>query len=173
MFRGLKGIQEPPGKLVIELEPDLRSSRAKDPSARKPPARNPHKIFVCYRRRDGAFVSLICNMLMQLGLPVWMDKSHIRPGRRWKKEIEEALSQSRIVLVFVGPEGIGPFQEWEINRAMEREMEGLSYVIPIILPEVEKDKIPSILRDLQFVDYRGEEDPSEYLVEAIEGYLGE
>jgi hypothetical protein len=175
MNRGLKGIQEPLGKLVIELRPELRKSRARNPSARKPPARKfpSHRVFLCYRRRDGAFVSLIRNMLIQKGLPVWMDRSHIKPGRRWRKEIEEAIAQSRVVLIFVGPSGLGPFQEWEVNRAMDLELNRLLYVIPVILPQVEETKIPSLLRDLQFVDYRGEQDPSEELVEAIEDYLEE
>lgn len=169
MSRGLKGVQETPGRFVFELKPEPRKSRVRNPSARKPSSRKPPppEVFLCYRHHDENFVDDVRNRLIEAAIPVWMDKSHLEFGDDWQEEIEEALAKSRIVLVFIGPEGIGSFQKLEVAMAFDLQSKSLLKVIPVVLPRVKDAQIPRRLKALHYVDFRRRYDSMDYAVDQL------
>src|SRR6516162_743909 len=58
-----------------------------------------HEIFISYSRRDVSTVRALTTALSQKGLTVWVDRSDIREGDAYDTQIEEAIAQTRVVIV--------------------------------------------------------------------------
>src|SRR5262245_46566134 len=67
-------------------------------------------------------------------LKPFLDKWHLIPGEPWQEAIEEALDRSRTCAVFLGPGGLGPWENEEMRVALdERVRNKLFRVIPVLL----------------------------------------
>ena len=83
---------------------------------------------------------------------VWMDRPEIEGGDRWKKEIDQALYRSRIVLAVLTARSVDPKRRWiryehvEARRLFRR-------VVPLLLEDCE---IPEYFKDLHYVDFRAD-----------------
>ena len=124
------------------------------------------KTFLSHNSLDKPMVEQIGRWLEdKAGLPVWLDKWNLIPGDPWQEEIEKALDESQCCVVFLGPNGIGPWQNEEMRSAIEsRVSEKSMRVIPALLPgamrTVKKNKLPRFLRRLTWVDFKdGCDDP--------------
>jgi hypothetical protein len=58
-----------------------------------------HEIFISYSRRDAAIVQALESALAARGMSVWVDKSGIQEGSAYDTQIEEAIMQTRVVVV--------------------------------------------------------------------------
>lgn len=92
-------------------------------------------------------------------LPVWLDKWNLIPGDLWQEEIEKALDESQCCVVFLGPNGMGPWQNEEMRSAIDsRVSEKSMRVIPALLPGAmrtgKESKLPRFLRGLVWVDFK-------------------
>ncbi|HEX6899800.1 MAG TPA: toll/interleukin-1 receptor domain-containing protein [Thermoanaerobaculia bacterium] len=134
-----------------------------------------HEVFLCYRRRDHVFVLSQHDRLKMAGVPVWMDEIKLEPGDHFQQKIEDAMEQSRVVVVFVGPSGLGDYQKREVAVALKLESEGALRVIPVILPGVTGESgVPPFLRTLHYVDFRRPEShPFQKLLSGIRTVIGE
>jgi len=55
-------------------------------------------VFISYIRDDQALVDRICEELKSRGVEVWLDRTSIRPGQRWKDAIRTAISEGSFFL---------------------------------------------------------------------------
>lgn len=134
-----------------------------------------HEVFLCYRRKDWIFALSLYRRLKAAGIPVWMDDIKLQAGDHWQQVIEKALEQSRVVVICVGPSGLGDFQQREVGVALKLESEGALKVMPVILPGVVGESaIPPFLRALHYVDFRRTDiNPFERLLSGIRSFLKE
>jgi TIR domain len=58
-----------------------------------------HEIFISYSRRDISTVRALTTALSQKGVSVWVDRSDIQEGDAYDTQIEEAIAQTRLVIV--------------------------------------------------------------------------
>jgi hypothetical protein len=58
-----------------------------------------HEIFISYSRRDSSVVQALATALGEKGLSVWVDKSGIQEGDAYDTQIEDAIAQTRVVIV--------------------------------------------------------------------------
>lgn len=58
-----------------------------------------HEIFLSYSRRNSATVQALATALGERGLSVWVDKSGIQEGDAYDTQIEDAIAQTRVVIV--------------------------------------------------------------------------
>ena len=66
---------------------------------------------------------------------VFLDRWYLAPGRPWPQALEEALHTCRAVAVFLGPAGMGPWQQREHYLALDRQAASATFpVIPVLLP---------------------------------------
>ncbi len=85
---------------------------------------------------------------------VWMDRPEIEGGDRWKKEIDQALHRSRVVLALLTARSVDPDRQWiryeqlEARRLFRR-------LVPLLLEDC---RLPEHLQDLQYVDFRADWD---------------
>lgn len=57
------------------------------------------EIFISYSRRDISTVRALTTALSQKGVTVWVDRSDIQEGDAYDTQIEEAIAQTRVVIV--------------------------------------------------------------------------
>jgi hypothetical protein len=100
-------------------------------------ADGPYDVFFSYNWRDYAEVEAVARDLHQQGLNVFLDRWYLVPGRPWPQALEEVLSSCRSVAIFIGPQGMGPWQQREKYLALSRQTGQPDFpfpVIPILLP---------------------------------------
>ncbi|UCH97554.1 MAG: TIR domain-containing protein, partial [Candidatus Aminicenantes bacterium] len=140
--------------------------------------KNKYNAFLSHNSRDKPKVEQIAQWLEdKANLSVWLDKWNLIPGDPWQEEIEKALDESQCCVVFLGPNGIGPWQNEEMRSALaERVSTKTIRVIPVLLPGAvrpgQESNLPWFLRRLAWVVFqqnRDEEDALHRLVCGIKG----
>ena len=108
----------------------------------KPPA------FISYAREDSDFVRRLAADLKDAGANVWLDELDIRPGKKWDREVELALTQCRELLVILSVASVASDNVMdEVTYALDEQRT----VIPVIASDCQ---MPYRLRRLQHLDFR-------------------
>lgn len=74
-------------------------------------------VFLSYNRQDQPDVIKIADKLKKCGLNVWQDVEQILPGDFFMPVIEQAILKARSTAIFIGANGIGSFQDVEIQTS--------------------------------------------------------
>ncbi|MCP4678211.1 MAG: TIR domain-containing protein [Deltaproteobacteria bacterium] len=115
--------------------------------------------FLSHNSADKAAVEQLARRLTQEGVDCWLDKWHLIPGTSWQPAIERVLLECESYVVFIGPSGIGPWQNEEMRAAIDRrvaETKGEYRVIPVILPGGRRDsrlRLPTFLVSTTWVEF--------------------
>ncbi|MCC7422744.1 MAG: SUMF1/EgtB/PvdO family nonheme iron enzyme [Planctomycetaceae bacterium] len=92
------------------------------------------RVFVSYNHREYGAVERLVYALKADDLQFWWDRE-LTPGTPWLSIIDREIKTCQVVLVCIGPEGIGPWQGDEIQIAADLRIRNPSLlVIPVILP---------------------------------------
>jgi hypothetical protein len=109
------------------------------------------------------------------GIQAWLDKWNLIPGASWQPAIEDALKECESCAVFVGPEGLGPWQKEEMRVAINRRVcdsEQRFRVIPVLLPGAKRESLPALLVNTTWVEFRGSIDDSDAFHRLVGGIRG-
>lgn len=135
-----------------------------------------YDVFLSHSSADKPAVEFLARKLEAAGITPFLDKWNLIPGEPWQEALEEALDESRTCAVFIGPEGVGPWENEEMRSALEDRVKDKSRrVIPVLLPgsqDFHKEKLPRFIRRLTWVDFRSgleDEDVFHRLVGGIRG----
>jgi len=136
-----------------------------------------YHVFLSHSSNDKAHVEKIAVRLEdEAGLKPFLDKWHLIPGEPWQEALEEALDQSRTCAVFLGPNGLGAWENEEMRSALDERVKNKSLrVIPVLLPGAnQKDPktLPRFLRRLTWVHFRTGIDEEEAFNSLVAGILG-
>ena len=118
------------------------------------------KVFLSHNNTDKTAVEELAKRLVDEGIEPWLDKWNIIPGEPWHEALEEALNSCDSCVVFIGPSGIGPWQNEEMRAAIDRrvgESKGNFRVIPVLLPSAEREersRLPSLLVASTWVEFK-------------------
>lgn len=106
-----------------------------------------------------------------MGLLPWLDEWELRPGLVWQRQLEQQIAQIKSAAVFVGKEGIGPWQRQEVEAFLRQFVQRGCPVIPVILSNApQKPNLPIFLDGMTWVDFRKQEPrPLEQLIWGITG----
>lgn len=117
-------------------------------------------VFLSYNNSDRDLVEVIAKKLKeQPDIEPWFDKWNILPGDDWQEGVEIAIRKSQVCLIFIGVNGVGPWQKEETREAIKLrvELSDESYrVIPVLLPGAKRDergKLPSFLLRSQWAEF--------------------
>ncbi len=112
-------------------------------------------IFLSYNSRDRVLVLQVHEALKLRDLRPWIDIESLPAGRLWQPEAEKGLRACRAAAVFIGADGIGPWENLEMRVLLTRvAQEGLP-LIPVPLPGApDKLELPPFLAELTWVDLR-------------------
>ena len=122
----------------------------------------PYDVFLSHNGRDKEAVEYLARRLArEAGLKPWLDKWELVPGEAWQEALEAGLEASRTCAVFLGPEGVGPWQNEEMRAALSDRVNRKGFrVIPVLLPgahQPEGKELPRFLSRLTWVDFNGPE----------------
>jgi sugar lactone lactonase YvrE len=91
-------------------------------------------VFFSYSTRDHAAVERIARELTERGIRVFLDRWYLTPGQPWPQALEQKLAACGAVAVFIGSDGLGPWQQRERDLALDRQgCEAGFPVIPVLL----------------------------------------
>src|SRR5262249_6121407 len=94
-----------------------------------------YDVFLSHHSGDKPQVEAIAKRLEdEEELRTFLDKWHLVPGEPWQEALEEALAQSKTCAVFLGPGGLGPWENEEMRATLDERVRNKSFrVIPILL----------------------------------------
>ena len=114
-------------------------------------------VFLCYNSEHERDIYAIYIELVNRGVQPWLDKEQLRPGLHWQNVLEEQITKIKSAAIFVGSEGIGPWQNVELRSFIGEFIKRGAPVIPVILPNtVDIPKLPLFLEQFTWVDLREE-----------------
>jgi small GTP-binding protein len=130
-------------------------------------------VFLCHNSIDKPAVADIGELLKRKGILPWLDKWEIAPGQRWQRELDKQIKNVKSAAIFLGENGIGPWQDLEQEALIRRVVSNRCSVIPVILPSCKRvPELPTFLEGLNWVDFRkAEPDPMDQLIWGITGKL--
>lgn len=99
-------------------------------------------VFLCHNAADKPVVRWTARRLQERGIRPWLDENELQPGRPWQEELERQIGSIRSAAVFVGANGIGPWQNQEMRAFLDEFVARGCPVIPVLLPGAE---IPAML----------------------------
>ncbi len=103
-----------------------------------------YDVFFSYNTADRSAVEELAHALRDRSVNVFLDRWHMLPGSPWQEQFEVALSASRTVLLFIGREGLGPWENLEVRVALSRLVDDPSFrVIPVLGPGADPEHIPT------------------------------
>ena len=76
---------------------------------------NDFDVFLCHNNKDKPEVKKIGERLKELGIYPWLDEWELQPGKSWQRSLEQQITQIKSAAVFVGKDGIGPWQQEELE----------------------------------------------------------
>src|SRR5215510_6777144 len=117
-------------------------------------------VFLSYSRTAAAAVRRVQGHLQAAGVATFLDRDHLAAGQPWLPALEQAIACCGAVAIFVGPGGLGTWQQREVQLALDRQAEaertGRRFpVIPVLLPMVE-DPPGGFLKLHTWVDLRAD-----------------
>jgi hypothetical protein len=122
-------------------------------------------VFISYNSQDHVVVGEIAKRLHERGLTAFLDRWYLPKGQPWRSLLGENIASSGAVAVFVGQQGMGPWQHREIDVALDRQARQVGFpVIPVLLPGSEPPL--GFLRQNTWIDQRNQ--PLEQVVFQLE-----
>lgn len=118
-----------------------------------------YQAFLSHHSADKPIVEELARRLEQAGISTFLDKWHLIPGTPWQPALETALEQSATCVVFVGPSGLGPWQNEEMRAAIVRRVGDRTKsfrVVPVLLPggrRQQQSKLPPFLVAATWVEF--------------------
>jgi hypothetical protein len=95
--------------------------------------------FIGYHARDYARVLPVVHELELRGIRTWIDRLNLPPGRLFQQEIEQVLAVCQSAVVFIGPNGIGPWEKLEVRATIHQFIRRGLPVIPVFLTDTDPD----------------------------------
>jgi WD40 repeat protein/energy-coupling factor transporter ATP-binding protein EcfA2 len=135
-------------------------------------------VFLSYNGdHDRETVERVAVKLKRARLEPWFDDWALTPGRNWQEELAKGLEASSTCAVFVGPHGLGAWEQQELSVALDRAAKDPAFRLFLVLlpglPEpFDATSLPPFLSTRTWVDLRGGVDGAQAfqsLVNAVKG----
>ncbi len=113
-------------------------------------------VFLSHNSKDKSVVCDLKKRLALQNLRVWYDEDEILPGMSSQEQLEKGIRSSTSVAVIVGKDGLGPWQDEEMQGALRLAVKCKCLVIPVLLPGAPSEpELPMFLTSRAWVDLRG------------------
>jgi hypothetical protein len=131
-------------------------------------------VFLCHNKSDKPAVKRIGHQLMERNILPWLDEWELQPGMAWQRLLEDQIGGIRAAAVFVGANGMGPWQRQELDSLLRQFVKRSCPVIPVLLPNAPTEpRLPLFLEGMTWVDFRvADPDPLDRFVWGITGKRG-
>ena len=92
-------------------------------------------VFLSHNSRDKPAVRDLKAALERYGLAVWLDEDELAPGKNWQPLLEAAIRDCRSIAALIGQDGLGPWEDEEIQAALKLAVGDKRPVIPVLLAD--------------------------------------
>ena len=100
-----------------------------------------YEAFLSHNSQDRPAVRELADRLKGAGLVPYLEEWELTPGREFQPALAEALRDSKACVVFLGPNGLGPWQKQEVQVAIDKRARDEAFrVIPVLLPGAERPR---------------------------------
>jgi hypothetical protein len=125
-----------PASRVAAGEQTAATPKTKCGSAETTGQKPHYHVFLSHNSRDKPAVEPLAVMLRQHGLNPFLDKWNLIPGQPVDEALVDALEHSDSAVIFVGPDGDGPWQSEEMRDILKRAVKSQNEfrAIPVLLP---------------------------------------
>lgn len=121
------------------------------------PSKPGFDVFLSHNSKDKPTARRLKERLGERKLTVWLDEDELRPGVSWQRLLEAGIRQSRSVAVLVSDDGLGPWENEEMEAALRLAVKDGRAVIPVLLPGAPDGvELPLFLENRGWVDLRPE-----------------
>jgi hypothetical protein len=101
-------------------------------------------VFCCHNSLDKDQIELIAAKLKRRKIKSWIDKQQIFGGQSFQTEIQKVIPKIKSAAIFFGNNGLGDWQEKEIQVLLDECDKSKKPFIPILLPGIKE--VPPELR---------------------------
>jgi hypothetical protein len=128
-------------------------------------------VFLCHNTVDKPAVREIALKLKKEGIKPWLDEADIRTGSLWHNTIGQQIESVKSVAFFLGPSGVGSWQQREIIALLDEFDKRGCPVIPVILPSDPPNPVslPWSLKGYHCVYFRSDSQSLNRLIWGITG----
>lgn len=92
-----------------------------------------YDVFLSYNRLDHSQVEDVARNLCERGLKVFLDRWQLAGGLSWPPLLESAMSRCAAFVTFIGPHGMGHWQQDEKYLALDTQAHNPQFpVIPVL-----------------------------------------
>jgi hypothetical protein len=128
------------------------------------PEKPQYDVFLSYSTQDRDLASAITSALKDSGISTWFDAHEIRAGERWEPLVEEALRESRVLVLILNTENLNrPGTFFEIGAAVADSKR----IVAVLAEDVDVASLPPLLRQLQSVKERSPREAARRVAEAV------
>jgi len=122
-------------------------------------------VFVSYARNNQKFVDLLVAALERKGERTWLDREQIPDAMKWMEQIHFAIVDARACIFIISEQAVES-EVWntELNEALNHGKR----LVPVIIDNVKADRVPAVLRELQWIDFRSQGNLDESVQSLIE-----
>lgn len=148
----VSGLSAGPAPLVPPVASEGRSVSPEQGGGRLAP----FDVFLSHNSKDKPAVRELKRLLAASGLVIWLDEDELRPGMPWQELLASGIHTSNSVAVLVGRDGLGPWEDEEMQAALRLAVKHKRPVIPVLLPGAAAEpELPFFLSNRTWVDLRG------------------
>ncbi|HAX90358.1 MAG TPA: type IV secretion protein Rhs [Cyanobacteria bacterium UBA11370] len=117
------------------------------------------QVFISYAPQDTEFMKQIRHSLMREGLTVWTNKTDIKTGSEFQKEINKGLEGADNVIYLISADSLqSEYCQKEITRAFFYNKR----IINLLIKPTELNQIPDHIGSLEFIDLTKIQDQKHY-----------
>jgi hypothetical protein len=91
-------------------------------------------VFLAHNSKDKTFVGRVAYYLRRRGIVPWIDQDQIAPGHQFQQQLQHAICKVSAAAIFIGPHGVGPWQNFELQSFVAICVKKKIPVIPVLLP---------------------------------------
>jgi len=157
-----EGVAAPKKDIQAMLDLVSHASRAgvdllSIPTLSRKDSEDSNDVFLCHNSTDKRIIRQINVELKKADLKTWLDEEQILPGQQWQVELENQIEKVRAACVFVGEDGMGPWQNAEIRAFLSQFVRRGCVVVPVLLPKAPTvPQLPIFLQEMMWADLRQE-----------------
>lgn len=127
--------------------------------------RQRYKVFLSYAQEDKDWVAEFASALQDAGTSAWFDQSRLLLGDDWRAQIQDALRQSRVLVLILSQKSLqNPWMLFELGAAVADNKR----IIPVVREGIPVEKLPPAITRYQFLRESSPRDAGRRVAETID-----
>jgi hypothetical protein len=124
-----------------------------------------YDIFLSYSNKDKSWVSEFVSSLKEAGVKTWFDVQDIAPGERFVDKAQQALRESRTIVVILSKNSLtNPNIFFELGAAIADHKR----IFPVLVEDIDSKQLPLLLSNFQFLKESSPIEAGKRIAQAIE-----